>query len=107
MTQNASGRANNPKLYSTVTSVGLPYSPDKPANLDLLKLKQDLRDLLSRHSEGISLSKARSFCPLLLNPQLLNDHASVRQLLQSMPDVVTLQGFGVQTILLPTIKTVQ
>lgn len=74
--------------------------PSEPRS-DLMKLKKSLRDLMTQYPEGVTLSKARRFCPLLLDPELLKDHASVRQLLASMPDVVKLWGFGVQTLLLP------
>ncbi|KAI7794515.1 hypothetical protein IRJ41_015312 [Triplophysa rosa] len=102
MTLNAAGRADNVRLYSTAASAGLQSTPDRPINTNLSRLKIDLRNLLARHPNGIHLSKVRRSCPLILNPQVLNDHASVRQLLQSMPDVVRLCGFGVQTILFPT-----
>ncbi|ROL52090.1 hypothetical protein DPX16_5967 [Anabarilius grahami] len=87
--------------YSAVAARGAPPSSDTKPQSDLMKLKKSLRDLMTQYPVGITLSKARRFCPLLLDPELLKNHASVRQLLASMPDVVTLWGFGVQTLLLP------
>ncbi|KAI2649457.1 4-hydroxy-tetrahydrodipicolinate synthase [Labeo rohita] len=66
-----------------------------------MKLKKALRDLLAQYPEGVILSKARRSCPLLLTSEVLDGYASVRQLLESMPDVVTLRGLGVQTFLFP------
>lgn len=74
--------------------------PSEPRS-NLMKLKKSLRDLMTQYPEGITMSKARRFCPLLLDPELLKNHASVRHLLASMPDVVRLWGLGVQTFLLP------
>ncbi|KAA0706605.1 hypothetical protein E1301_Tti014069 [Triplophysa tibetana] len=102
MTLNATGRADNVKLYSTAASVGLQSTPDRPINTDLWRLKKDLWNLLARHPDGIPLSKVRRSCPFILNPQVLKGHTSVRHLLQSIPDVVRLSGFGVQTMVLPT-----
>lgn len=74
---------------------------------DLMKLKKALRDLMVQYPAGVTLSKARRSCPLLLDSVVLNGYASVRQLLTSMPDVVRLQGFGVQTFLLPADNKLQ
>lgn len=77
-----------------------PFSEPSSAS-DLMKLKKALRGLMVQYPNGVTLSKARKTCPLLLDSGVLDGYASVRQLLTSMPDVVTLKGLGVQTFLLP------
>jgi len=78
-----------------------PSTHQSEPSTDLMKLKKALRDLMVQYPAGVTLSKARRSCPLLLDSVVLNDYASFRQLLKSMPDVVKLQGLGVQTFLLP------
>lgn len=99
MTQNGSG--GSAKLYSVVLARGAPPSSDTQPSTDLMKLKNALRGLMVQYPNGVTLSKARRSCPLLLDSVVLDNYASVRQLLASMPDVVTLKGLGVQTFLLP------
>ncbi len=74
--------------------------PFSEPSSDLMKLKKALQDLMVQYPNGVTLSKARRSCPLLLDSGVLDGFASVRQLLASMPDVVTLKGLGVQTFLL-------
>ncbi|KAK2885254.1 hypothetical protein QQF64_021412 [Cirrhinus molitorella] len=88
-------------LYSNVLAKGAPPSSDTQPSTDLMNLKRALRGLMAKYPDGVTLSKARRSCPLLLDSKVLDSYASVRQLLESMPDVVTLRGFGVQTFLLP------
>ncbi|CAM4675748.1 unnamed protein product [Leuciscus chuanchicus] len=101
MTQNGTGGSGVMTLYSAVLAKGAPASSDTKPSTDLMKLKKALRDLMVQYPAGVTLSKARRSCPLLLDSVVLNGYASVRQLLASMPDVVILQGLGVQTFLLP------
>ncbi|KAK7129361.1 hypothetical protein R3I94_017539 [Phoxinus phoxinus] len=101
MTQNGTGGSGFTTLYSAVLAKGAPASSDTKRSTDLIKLKKALWDLMVQYPAGVTLSKARRSCPLLLDSVELDGYASVRQLLASMPDVVTLHGFGVQTFLLP------
>lgn len=100
MTQNGTGAGGSAKLYSAVLARGAPPSSDTQPSSDLMKLKKALQDLMVQYPNGVTLSKARRSCPLLLDSGVLDGYASVRQLLASMPDVVTLKGLGVQTFLL-------
>ncbi|KAG7487699.1 hypothetical protein MATL_G00026100 [Megalops atlanticus] len=73
----------------------------------LIRLKGSLCDLMRRHPEGMPLTQVRRSCMLLHDPQLLEGFASCRQLLASLTDVVLLQGFGVQTQVLPAAALTQ
>lgn len=101
MTQNGNVTGGSATLYSAVLARGAPPSSDTQPSTDLMKLKNALRVLMVQYPNGVTLSKARRSCPLLLDSVVLDSYASVRQLLASMPDVVTLKGFGVQTFLHP------
>ncbi|XP_036378753.1 uncharacterized protein LOC118773778 [Megalops cyprinoides] len=73
----------------------------------LIRLKESLHALMRRHPEGMPLTQVRRSCALLHDPQLLEGFASCRQLLASLTDVVSLQGFGVQTQVLPAAALTQ
>ncbi|KAL7863955.1 hypothetical protein AOLI_G00153750 [Acnodon oligacanthus] len=94
------------RSYRDAALANLPPGFHSPTPVDplVLKLIGSLRDLLARYPTGVSLTKARRSCPLLLHPHILKNHPSVRHLLASMPSVVQLQGVGVQTRVLPPVS---
>ncbi|KAK6313837.1 hypothetical protein J4Q44_G00152960 [Coregonus suidteri] len=86
-----------------VRTCARPAAPTTAQNSYLTRLKGSLRYLMSQHPEGIPLSRMRQACSLLLHPEVLEAYPSTRYLLASLPDVVSLQGIGVQTLVLPAL----
>ncbi|KAF4078436.1 hypothetical protein AMELA_G00199130 [Ameiurus melas] len=86
---------------AAVTNLPADFNKTPPPNPRLQTLNKSLRELLAQRPDGVSLNEARRACPLLSDPELLKDYPSVRHLLLSMPTVVFLEGFGVQTRLFP------
>ncbi|GAA6068823.1 uncharacterized protein C1orf87 homolog isoform X1, partial [Tachysurus ichikawai] len=91
------------RSYKDAAASHLPADFNKtlPTNPKLKQLMNSLRKVLAQHPDGISLNEARRSCPLLFDSEMLKDHQSVRHLLLSLPQVVRMEGFGVQTHLFP------
>ncbi|XP_076846217.1 uncharacterized protein LOC143491259 isoform X1 [Brachyhypopomus gauderio] len=90
------------RSYKDVVLFNLPdSSTGPPPNPHLAQLIGSLRELMARSPDGVSLSEVRRSCPLLYHTDVLRNFPSVRHLLASMPNVVRLQGVGVQTRVLP------
>ncbi|KAM9113207.1 uncharacterized protein ACDP82_019981 isoform 2-T2 [Pangshura tecta] len=69
---------------------------------DLKELKQKVGAILARHPEGMSLFQFRAaYSAAHQHPLPLGSTASTKQRLAQMPDVVRMQGCGVQMLLLP------
>ncbi|KAL1022736.1 hypothetical protein UPYG_G00031660 [Umbra pygmaea] len=81
-----------------------PKAPTTTQNHHLTTLRSSICDLICQYPEGILLSQIRQACPLVLHPDVLEPYPSTRQLLASLPDVVRLEGFGVQTLVLPALQ---
>ncbi|KAK2824852.1 hypothetical protein Q7C36_018779 [Tachysurus vachellii] len=91
------------RSYKDAAASHLP-AETPPTNPKLQQLINSLREVLAQHPDGISLNEARRSCPLLFDSEMLKDHQSVRHLLLSLPQVVRMEGFGVQTRLFPAPK---
>ncbi|XP_019386556.1 PREDICTED: uncharacterized protein LOC109307233 [Crocodylus porosus] len=69
---------------------------------DLADLKQNVATILAQHPQGISVFQFRAaYSATYHHPLPLGPAASAKQRLAEMPDVVRIQGYGVQTLLLP------
>ncbi|CAI5790475.1 Hypothetical predicted protein [Podarcis lilfordi] len=69
---------------------------------DLEELKQRVAHILAMHPEGMSLFQFRAAYSTAYQQHLpLGNASSAKQCLLEMPDIVRLEGCGVQTLLLP------
>ncbi|XP_033025484.1 uncharacterized protein LOC117058426 [Lacerta agilis] len=69
---------------------------------DLEELKQRVAHILAMHPEGMSLFQFRAAYSAAYQQHLpLGNASSAKQCLLEMPDIVRLEGCGVQTLLLP------
>ncbi|XP_025063529.1 uncharacterized protein LOC102383801 isoform X2 [Alligator sinensis] len=69
---------------------------------DLAELKQNVAGILAQHPQGMSLFHFKQAYSTTYQHSLpLGLVASAKQRLAEMPDVVRIQGYGVQTLLLP------
>ncbi|XP_069044543.1 formin-binding protein 4-like [Lepisosteus oculatus] len=94
------GRSTPSAAASSTVSPSI--SPGTSSGDPMSLLKASLGELLRAHPGGLPLARVRKSClSLLHHPDLLVGHSSVRQLLESLTDVVRLQGIGVQTCVLP------
>ncbi|MBN3322248.1 AT1A2 ATPase, partial [Atractosteus spatula] len=94
------GRSTPSAAASSTVSPSI--SPGTSSGDPMSLLKASLGELLRAHPGGLPLARVRKSClSLLHHPNLLVGHSSVRQLLESLTDVVRLQGIGVQTCVLP------
>ncbi|XP_067388814.1 uncharacterized protein [Emydura macquarii macquarii] len=81
---------------------GSPEAPASRSPEDLTELKRKVGDILAGHPGGMSLFQLRAaYSASHQHPLPLGHTASTRQRLAQMPDVVRIQGYGVQTLLLP------
>ncbi|KAJ7986330.1 hypothetical protein DPEC_G00338810 [Dallia pectoralis] len=78
-----------------------PNASNPAQNTNLARLRGSIGNLMTQHPDGVLLSRMRQACPLLLHPELLEPYPSTKHLLASLPDLVRLQGVGVQTLVLP------
>ncbi|XP_025063562.1 uncharacterized protein LOC102384528 isoform X1 [Alligator sinensis] len=77
-------------------------TPSTQPPKDLAELKQNVASILAQHPQGISVFQFRAaYSATYQHPLPLGPAASAKQRLAEMPDVVRIQGYGVQTLLLP------
>lgn len=77
-------------------------TPTPQPSEDLTELKWKVGQILAGHPEGMSLFQFRAaYSAAHQHPLPLGHTASTKQRLAQMPDVVRIQGFGVQALLLP------
>ncbi|KAK1803746.1 hypothetical protein P4O66_020767 [Electrophorus voltai] len=105
MTEARSGAAGSDigRSYKDVVLANLrpDYKRRPPQNPPLVQLIGSLRKLMAQNPDGVSLTEVRRSCPLVFHTDVLKNFPSVRHLLASMPNIVRLQGVGVQTRVLP------
>ncbi|XP_006005706.1 proline-rich protein 36-like [Latimeria chalumnae] len=79
--------------------------PDMPAHpLTFLQLKENIACLLCEHPEGMSFFRLRHAYAHKFQHRLpLNGFSSVQELLAHLQDVATMEGIGVQTLVLPAV----
>ncbi|XP_074873013.1 uncharacterized protein LOC142024733 isoform X2 [Carettochelys insculpta] len=83
---------------------GSPKAPASQPHEDLAELKRKVGAILARHPGGMSLFQFRvAYSTTHQHPLPLAHAASTKQWLAQMPDIVRLQGCGVQTQLLPVV----
>lgn len=71
---------------------------------DLEEVKRQVARILAAHPEGMSLFQLRAAYSATYQQHLpLGNASSASQRLLEMPDVVHLEGCGVQTLLLPVL----
>ncbi|XP_066579242.1 uncharacterized protein LOC136768782 [Amia ocellicauda] len=88
-------------LEDSSAAIPPPVTPS-PKDPPLIQLKNSLKVLWKENPKGVSLAQVRKSCYFLLkHPDLLRDYPSMKHLLNSMTDVVQLQGIGVQTYVCP------
>ncbi|KAG5275776.1 hypothetical protein AALO_G00124440 [Alosa alosa] len=102
MTEKING-APDCKSYRDAVVAHMPPQPARapPENVPQSNLKVRLRNVLRRHPDGMLLAQLRRSCPILFQPEVLGSYISTTELLNSMGDVLRIEGFGVQRRVYP------